>query len=329
MERVIWGMVGCGEVTEQKNGPGLYKADRSELKGIYSRTYEKAIDYARRHGVSLVYKTVQELLSDPDIHAVYIATPPEAHKEYALACIAAGKIPYIEKPMALNFEDCQEIIGAAEKKGIPIYVAFYRRGAAKFLKIKELIDNGAIGTVYCVDVRQIEPPGSETFNRENLPWKLGSLQGGGYILDRGVHIIDYLMLFFGEITEIRGVVENRAGLYDVEDTVSFSLRFKNNVVGNGLWCYVANHVEDKVTVIGEKGRLEFSGLQCGGNITLVQGVKTTVINFDEPEHVGQGMIQAIVDELTGKSKCLADVNCAAKVTWVMDTLLDEYRKRNK
>lgn len=327
MKTVTWGMIGCGSVTEVKNGPGLYKAERSSLRGVYSRRVEKARDYAASHGVPVVYGTIQELLQDPAIDAVYIATPPDSHREYALACIDAGKIPYIEKPMALNYEECAEILNAAEQKNLPVYVAFYRRGAEKFLKIKELLEEGAIGTVLFAEIRQIQPPNPEDLDRDNLPWRLLPRQGGGHFLDMGVHMLDYLSLYFGDIVEMSGTVENRGGLYQVEDTVSASFRFTNGVSGNGLWCYVTDYRQDMVTIAGTEGRLEFATLDCGGELRLIRGGETTRYDFMQPEHVGQPMIQSIVDELTGIGKSHADARCAANNLKMIDRLLADYRGR--
>ncbi|MDF2615088.1 MAG: Oxidoreductase [Clostridia bacterium] len=147
MKSVNWGMIGCGDVTEVKSGPGLYKADHSNLMGVYNRTYEKAVDYTKRHGIKRVYHTAEELLNDKDIDIVYIATPPISHKQYAVACLEAGKIPYIEKPVAMNYQECLEIKQLLDELKIPVYAAFYRRGLEKFIKIKELLDQKVIGEI--------------------------------------------------------------------------------------------------------------------------------------------------------------------------------------
>jgi predicted dehydrogenase len=102
MDQVRWGMIGIGDITERKSGPGLYKANGSMLRGIYGRNASKAQDFARRHGVDIVYDSVDAMLADPMIDAVYMPVPPKYHKEYALGCLEAGKVPYIEKPMAMN-----------------------------------------------------------------------------------------------------------------------------------------------------------------------------------------------------------------------------------
>ncbi len=155
MKEVNWGMIGCGNVTEVKSGPGLYKSENSNLIGVYSRSFEKAKDYAKRHNIENVYESVEDLLANPNIDIVYIATPPISHKEYAIACLKANKIPYIEKPVTIKYEDALEIKALSEKLNIPAYVAYYRRGNEKYIKIKELLDKGVIGNVRYVYATQI------------------------------------------------------------------------------------------------------------------------------------------------------------------------------
>ena len=127
MKETIWGMIGCGDVTEKKSGPGLYKTNGSRLKGVYNRTEAKAHDWVQRHGHGQVYGTVEELLADEEITAVYIATPPATHFDYAMQVITANKVPLIEKPMARTFAECQAILDAAGEKGLSVFVSFYRR----------------------------------------------------------------------------------------------------------------------------------------------------------------------------------------------------------
>jgi predicted dehydrogenase len=114
MENVNWGMIGCGQVTEVKSGPGLYKSENSSLIGVYNIDFEHALDYIRRHNVEKAYRTVEELLSDPQVDIVYVATPPKFHYQYAMDILRAGKIPYIEKPVATNYEQSLEIKALSE-----------------------------------------------------------------------------------------------------------------------------------------------------------------------------------------------------------------------
>ena len=327
MDQVRWGMIGIGDVAERKSGPGLYKARGSVLHGIYGRKSDKAKDFARRHGVDTVYNSADELFSDPMIHAVYMPVPPQIHKELAIRCLEAGKIPYIEKPMAMNYAECMAIVQKAREQGLPAFVAYYRRSQERFIKVKELLDSGILGRLKYVELRQIQPPDPSELDGTPLPWRLvPELSGGGKFLDMAVHVLDILDFLIGRIVEAKGFAVNQAGLYPVEDTVSASFRFQNGVIGNGLWCYAGDHSEESVRIVGEKGSLNFEAMAYGP-VTLTRGSTSTVYQFTPPEHLGLPYIQSIVDELRGISKSPADLQAAVNTTWVSDQILADYRAR--
>jgi len=147
MEKIKWGMIGCGDVTEVKSGPAFNKVSNSSLVAVMRRDAAKAQDYAERHGIPKWYNDAHDLINDNEVNAIYIATPPSSHEEYALAAIHAGKPVYIEKPMTLNFASANMITKVAEQKNIKISVAHYRRGQPLFNKVKELIREKEIGDV--------------------------------------------------------------------------------------------------------------------------------------------------------------------------------------
>lgn len=325
MQKVRWGMIGTGSVTEVKSGPGFYKSEDSELCGVYNRNIEKAKDWVNRHGIKKVYSSVEEMLKD-DIDAVYIATPPNVHKKYAIMCIEAGKIPYIEKPMALDYNECVDILEKSKKYNIPVYTAFYRRGLEKYLKIKELLDQEVLGKVRYAEVRQIMKPEASDFLKENQAWRVKKeVTGGGKFIDMGVHVLDILDYFFGHIVETKGVAKNLGGLYDVEDTVSASFVFENGVVGNGMWCYVADHEEEYIKIVGDKGYMIFEGLGYG-DVSIYKDYQVETLKFIAPEHVAQPYIQMVVREILGVEKSTANILSSANVTKVTDEVLAEFKK---
>src|SRR3954447_6932178 len=144
MKTIRWGIVGCGDVTECKSGPAFGKARNSALVAVMRRDGAKAADYAKRHGVPRWYDDADKLIGDPEVDAVYVATPPGSHLEYALKVAAAGKPCYVEKPMARSFVECQRMIDTFERAKVPLFVAYYRRALPRFVKLKELLDSGEI-----------------------------------------------------------------------------------------------------------------------------------------------------------------------------------------
>lgn len=328
MKTVRWGMIGCGSVAEVKSGPGFYKATNSVLAAVTSRNPAAAHAFAQRHNVATVYETTAQLLADPDIDAVYIATPPSSHKPLSLLVANAGKHVYVEKPMAMRFDECREIVDACEKNGVRLFVAFYRRAMPRFLKVKGWLDSGAIGDVRCVRVVQHRPPAVEERSRDTLPWRLlPEVSGGGHFLDMGIHTLDILDFWFGAIEQVHGIASNLGGLYAVEDTVTATWRHASGVQGSGSWCYVCGHGEDRVEIVGSSGRIEFELFSDKPlKLTNAQGVQETAIA--NPPHVQQPFIQSIVDDLNGLAPCPGSVESAVRSTWVADEILKQYRQEN-
>jgi predicted dehydrogenase len=327
LSEVCWGMIGCGNVTEKKSGPPLYKSSRSRVKGVFARRIEHSSDYAKRHGIPQVYPTAAALLADREIHAVYISTPPDTHKEYALAVLAAGKIPYIEKPMCMNYSECTEVLQAGKAANLPIYVAYYRRGLPKYLKIKELVDSGRIGEIRAVRLTHFMKPEPTDLVRSQLPWRVTpSISSGGKFVDMAVHVIDMVQFLFGDITSAAGFAENQGGYYDAEDTVLAAMRCASGVSVSGLWCYAGGIDREEMLILGDKGCIKTGGLFLTP-IQVITDNDDELIAYPEPEHVAGPFVQTLVDEMTGGKKSAANAESAANNVRVVDTILAEYRKR--
>lgn len=321
-DKVRWGMIGCGDVTEVKSGPGFQKAEGSELTAVMRRNGELAQDYARRHQVPKWYDTAEALVADPEVDAIYIATPPAFHKEYTLLAARAKKPVYVEKPMATNAADCQEMIRACEEAGVPLFVAFYRRMQPRFLKVKELLEQGVIGDVRLVNTVQYTTPA----NPEGKgAWRLQpELGGGGLFPDLASHTLDLLDYLLGPIKQVSGHASNQAGRYAAEDMVSMVYTFESGVHGVGAWCFEASRQEDRNEIIGSKGKIIFSTFQ-DEPIRLQTNHGTEEWHIAQPEHVQQPLIQSIVDELRGVGgTCPSTGVSAARTNYVMDMVLQTY-----
>ena len=123
MDVVRWGIIGCGNVTEVKSGPAFQKADGSALVAVMRRNGEKAKDYALRHGVPKWTDNADALIHDPDVDAVYIATPPDSHAMYTKRVAEAGKPVYVEKPMGRTYSECCDMLDVCKQMGVPLFVA--------------------------------------------------------------------------------------------------------------------------------------------------------------------------------------------------------------
>ncbi len=326
LESVQWGFVGCGEVTERKSGPAFGAIEGSKIVAVMSRKADKARDYAKRHGIKKWYTDAQMLIDDPDVNAVYIATPPSTHATFAIMAMKSGKPVYIEKPMASNYEDCCRINRIAELTGVPCFVAYYRRLLPYFLKVKELLDAGAIGKVVNAHIRFAVPPRDLDYNRTNLPWRVqANIAGGGYFYDLAPHQIDLLQQFFGNIIEAEGYTSNRGGLYAVEDTVSACFRFDNGLTASGSWSFVAHESarEDSIVLIGDSGKLSFSVFTYTP-IVLHNEKGCEEIRVENPTYVQMPLIRSVVEHLQGKGLCTCDNVSATSVNWVVDRVLGKF-----
>lgn len=320
---IRWGFIGCGEVTKYKSGPAFQKIENSEVVAVMSRNGEKAKKYAQERNIPHWYDDAQALVDDPLVNAVYIATPPLSHATYAIMSMKAGKPVYIEKPMAVTYEECCRINRISRETGVPCFVAYYRRYLPYFRKVKSLIDGNAIGKPVNVQLRFAQPPHALDYDKENLPWRVQpDIAGGGYFYDLAPHQIDMLQEIFGCILQASGCKSNQAGLYTAEDTLSACFSFENGLVGSGSWCFVAHESarEDRIEVIGDKGMLCFS-IFTYEPITLHTAAGHNEIMVENPVYVQQQLIQAVVDHLLGKSVCTCDGNSATLTNWVMDKIL--------
>ncbi|NJN82545.1 MAG: Gfo/Idh/MocA family oxidoreductase [Caldilineaceae bacterium] len=321
---IRWGIIGCGDVTEVKSGPAFQKATGSALVAVMRRNGALAADYAQRHGVPKHYDDGARLIADPEVDAVYVATPPDAHKEYTLMAAAAGKPVYVEKPMARNHAECLAMIEACDAADVPLWVAYYRRALPRFLKVKELLDGGAIGAVRTVTARLYQPAKPEQFAGEQLAWRLDpKVAGGGIFVDLASHTLDYLDYFLGPITQIRGFAGNQAGNYAAEDTVATSFVFASGVQGNGIWSFNNFENVDETEIAGERGKLTFASFEeAPVRLTTADGVRE--FHIPNPAHVHQPLVQSIVDELNGQGKCASTGVSGARANRLMDQILQPY-----
>ncbi len=326
MHTIRWGIIGCGDVTEVKSGPGFQKARGSELVAVMRRDAALAEDYARRHGVPRWYSDAGQLIADPEVDAIYVATPPSSHKEYVLAAAAARKPVYVEKPMALSAAECDEMIAACRTAGVPLWVGYYRRGLPKFLAVRDLLAGGAIGEVRFARILLQRTPVPKEADPATRTWRfLPAVSGGGHLLDMGSHMLDLLDFFLGPVRAAKGIAMNQTGMYAAEDSVVAALEFGQGVLGVGVWNSAAHAEEDVIELVGSQGTLRFACFDPSP-ITLTAGGRTRTIEVDHPAHVHQPLIQTIVDELNGSGRCPSTGESGARTTRVIDAILADYRR---
>ena len=315
-------MIGTGNVTERKSAPSFNKIKGSRLVAVGNRTAVKAEDYAKRHGIPKWYPDPFDVIHDPKVDIVYVATPPGSHMEYALEVIKSGKPVYLEKPMARTWDECSIINEAADKRGVPVYVAYYRRSLDYFKKVKEIIDGGTLGKTLHINLQQHFPARDEDHKRNGLPWRvIPKDSGGGYFHDMGCHALDILFYVFGDPVEVMGKASNMGELYAPADTISSIIVLPDKLLLTGSWSFITPEAfgKDQVEVLGENGKLEFSVFGFSP-ILLTLGDQQESFSITQPEHIQMPLIQSIVSELNGVGKCPSDGHTASVTSRAMDTI---------
>lgn len=322
METVRWGIIGCGDVCEVKNGPGLYKADHSTLMAVMRRDGAAAKDYAKRHSVPRWYTDGQQVIDDDEVDIVYVATPPSTHCEYALATAEAGKPCLVEKPMACNADECAQMVEAFKAKGIPLFVAFYRRALPRFLKMRELLKNERIGKLTSVHIVQY---GRAPKAVRDWSWRYDpAIAGAGGFYDVGSHGLDILDFLIGPITTVSGSSIHTGGNYAVENVTVLSFLFEDKVAGTGIYNFNADHGDNTMTFTGTDGEIRcpvFSDTDI--EIRMADG-STESIAAPNPGHVGQPLEETIIAELRGEGKCESTGESGLRTQRVLDRCVADY-----
>lgn len=345
---IRWGIIGCGNVVETKNGVPTYTADHSELAGIWNRTAEKAQAWVEAQGHGKVYETMEELLADPSIDIVYVATTPNCHKEQAIAVAQANKHCYLEKPIALSWEDAQAIKQAFDESGTRCYVAHYRRGMPRYKELKRLLNEGAIGIVRGVQlIRTQRLTAEECLPEDQKPWRVRpEVSGGSHFYEGDAHMLDLVDYLVGSLATFNLSATNRTGFYEAEDAVSLSAITESGVLVSGMWCYATYKAIDRFLVFGDRGSIEFPYYDNAAPLVLetiagspedaiahegVMGgvreeapLERTEIFTDVDTYPGFGQIQDIVNELRGVPGAI----CTSTLDNAMKTLKITLAARN-
>lgn len=322
MEIIQWGIIGCGDVTEVKSGPAFNKVINSKLVAVMRRDAAKAEDYACRHNVPKWFSDGYELIKDPEINAIYVATPPLQHEGYAIAALSAGKPVYVEKPMAISEAAGKKMLAASIEYKIKLSVAHYLRAQPLFIKLKELLDSETIGAIKFINLEYLTPPLlEEQLQQTRIKWRVDpAVAGGGLFHDLAPHQLDLMLYLFGKIKKASGISSNQAGLYNADDIVTGAMIFENGTIFNGLWCFTVPEeaAKDTCEITGTEGKISFS-VFGEPEIAVVKKGKTSIIHFERLEHVQQPMIEKVVQYFLGKGENPCPAEDGVEVMRIMTT----------
>lgn len=316
-----WGIIGCGDVTEVKSGPAYQKTEGFELAAVMRRNEAKLMDYAKRHGVEKTYTDADALINDPDIDAVYIATPPDTHRFYALKVAYAGKPCCVEKPLAPSYTDSLAIYEAFAERDVPLFSAYYRRTLPRFTQLEKWLQAGEIGEVRHINWNLSKAPSALDLSGEDN-WRTNpEVAPGGYFDDLASHGLDLFTFLLGDVTTVHGISLNQQGLYGAQDAFTACWLHEGGVTGAGCWNFGCDRTEDRVEILGSEGSIEFSVFE-EKPVVLRRGEERLELVIDHPQHVHHPHVENMKRQLldgdylhpsTGKT--------ALHTSWIMDEIL--------
>lgn len=246
------GIVGAGMIAHV-HAKAISEIENATLKGVYSPTAKKRLDLASQHHCT-AYESLESMLGNPEIDLVCICTPSGLHMDPTLKCIEAGKHCMVEKPLEITLEKCDAIIDAADKKGVKVGVIFHSRFYEASLQLKKAIVENKFGNIALGDA-YIKWQRTEAYYTSNAWRGTWSIDGGGALMNQGIHSVDLLQWYMGPIESIQAFAGNvRHKSIEVEDTVVAALKFANGSMGT-IECSTAVFPGDlkKIEILGTQG----------------------------------------------------------------------------
>lgn len=292
MKKLNWGIIAAGGIADRRMIPAMMKNEKAHIVAVMDSSAQKAKEIAQKYGVEYCYDNEDELLKHDEIDAIYIASPVYCHKQQAFKAADAGKDILLEKPIALDAKEAEEIVSYCKEKGVRLAAGFMMRFSTMHRKIKELIDSGAIGQLVCTDAQF-----TCWYPEIEGAWRqYKGKSGGGALMDMGMHLVDLTQYITGsKIKSVAAFIENIRFSYEVEDSSSLLVRYDNGMIGN-LNAYF--NIPDsaarwQISFFGTRGRII-------GETTIGQedGGRLLVISEDEEkQYIAQQDVSVAKEEI--------------------------------
>jgi predicted dehydrogenase len=288
-----WGLVGTGDIARRRVAAALRDAPGGELHAVASGRPERARSFAAEHAIPRVFDDWRDLVCDPEVDAVYVATPVRWHAEPAIAAAAAGKHVLCEKPMAMDVAEAEAMVDAARRHGVRLGVAYYRHHYPLVARLRSLVSSGALGRPVFVQAQAFERfdprPG------DPRAWLLRrSESGGGPMMDFGCHRLEVFLDLMGPVAEARGLSTNV--LFrdrDVEDACVAHLRFASGALGVLAVAHAARQSRDLLEVVGTEGSAHVPVLN-EGRLRLTTAAGTSEEHHPAPANLHQPLVEDFV-----------------------------------
>ncbi|NPV08309.1 MAG: Gfo/Idh/MocA family oxidoreductase [Anaerolineae bacterium] len=226
MNTVRWAIAGCSDIVERRVGDAMRSQPNSEIIAFHSRSLDRARAFAERYGARTYYDDLDRLLADDCIDVVYVATEVDRHADQAIAAARAGKHVLVEKPMALDVDQCRRMIQAAQENGVHLEVAYYARFLPKSIAMREIIAQGRLGRVVRAVIRVVGYYDPDPTDPKR--WRVTGRGGGNMLADVGSHRLDLLAyLMAGRPVAVCGFADRLSMTYEAADTETALVRFDN------------------------------------------------------------------------------------------------------
>jgi len=262
LEKIRWGLIGCGDIARKRVAPALRDSPLGELIAVSRNRAELAESFANEFGARRWCADWHDLLTDYEIDAIYVATPVHLHAEQTIAAAERGKHVLCEKPMALNVAECDRMIDACRSNDVKLGVAYYRHFYPVVRRVKELIASGELGVPVVVQVNAFEwfdPEPSST-----RLWLLEQeLSGGGPMFDFGCHRIEVLLDLLGDICDVKSTLGNAFFDREVEDVAIANFQFDRGICGVLTVTHAAREPQDTFDLYFTNGSIHIPVLNEG------------------------------------------------------------------
>lgn len=262
MSAIRWGLIGCGDIATKRVAPALRDLPNCELVAVSRARADLAEPFARQFGAGKWYADWRDLVVDPEIDAVYVATPVHLHAAQTILAAEHGKHVLCEKPMALDLTQCDRMIAASRSHQTKLGVAYYRHLYPLLRRVSEIIQSGEIGRVILVQINAFErfnpSPDDPRF------WFLRRDQaGGGPMFDFGCHRVEVLLHLLGSVDRVASSVGRILFEREVEDTAVAIMEMRSGTRAVLSITHATFHSQDTLDLFGSEGSIHIPVLNQG------------------------------------------------------------------
>ncbi|MCP4189624.1 MAG: Gfo/Idh/MocA family oxidoreductase [Planctomycetaceae bacterium] len=270
---IRWGIIGCGDIAQKRVADAIGQQPGSQLLAACRRNQEKLSDFCQKHQIPKGYSEANELLSDPEIDAVYLATPVNLHCTHAVTAAKQGKHVLVEKPMAMSVAECEQMVEAARQARVNLGVAYYRRCYPSVSRISQILQTGEIGRPFAVSA--VVSNGFGRSADSNDGWRGDPrIGGGGALMDVGSHRIDLFVKLFGDACSVKSCLTRLDTTYEAENSISMICMFENGVQATLQSFFGPQPSLDQFRVVGFDGHIDIENLnQEQVRITTSEGTR--------------------------------------------------------